>query len=35
VTTLRRLAAAFDTHLVVGFNDAPEAITDRELVAVY
>lgn len=35
VTTLRRLAAAFGTHLVVGFNDTPEAIVDRELVAVY
>jgi ribosome-binding protein aMBF1 (putative translation factor) len=34
VTTLRRLAAAFETHLVVGFNDTPEAITDRELIAV-
>jgi ribosome-binding protein aMBF1 (putative translation factor) len=34
VTTLRRLAAAFDTHLVVGFNDEPDAIGDRELVAV-
>jgi ribosome-binding protein aMBF1 (putative translation factor) len=35
VTTLRRLAAAFETHLVVGFNDTPEAIPDSELVAVY
>jgi ribosome-binding protein aMBF1 (putative translation factor) len=34
VTTLRRLAVAFETHLVVGFNDEPEAISDRELVAV-
>jgi transcriptional regulator with XRE-family HTH domain len=34
VTTLRRLAAAFETHLVVGFSDEPEEIVDRELVAV-
>jgi ribosome-binding protein aMBF1 (putative translation factor) len=34
VTTLRRLAAAFETHLVVGFNDEPDALGDRELVAV-
>jgi ribosome-binding protein aMBF1 (putative translation factor) len=34
VTTLRRLAAAFETHLVVGFSDQPEAIVGPELVAV-
>ena len=34
VTTLRRLAAAFETHLVIGFDDEPEATVDRELVAV-
>jgi ribosome-binding protein aMBF1 (putative translation factor) len=34
VTTLQRLAAAFETHLVVGFSDEPDAIVDRELVAV-
>jgi ribosome-binding protein aMBF1 (putative translation factor) len=34
VTTLRRLAAAFETHLVVGFSDEPDAIVARELVAV-
>jgi ribosome-binding protein aMBF1 (putative translation factor) len=34
VTTLRRLAAAFETHLVVGFSDEPHAIVDRELVLV-
>jgi ribosome-binding protein aMBF1 (putative translation factor) len=34
VTTLRRLAAAFETHLVIGFNDEPEEILDSELVAV-
>lgn len=34
VTTLRRLAAAFETHLVVGFSDEPDAIVDRELVLV-
>lgn len=34
VTTLRRLAAAFETHLVVGFSDKPESIVSRELVAV-
>jgi ribosome-binding protein aMBF1 (putative translation factor) len=34
VTTLQRLAAAFETHLVVGFSDEPDAIADRELVAV-
>lgn len=34
VTTLRRLAAAFETHLVVGFSDEPESIVNRELVAV-
>ena len=31
VTALCRLAAAFETHLVVGFSDEPEAIVDREL----
>ncbi len=34
VTTLRRLAAAFDTHLVVGFHDEPEKVNDAGLVAV-
>ncbi|MGH2844026.1 MAG: helix-turn-helix domain-containing protein [Solirubrobacteraceae bacterium] len=34
VTTLRRLAAAFDTHLVVGFGDVPEKLRESELVAV-
>ena len=34
VTTLRRLAAAFETHLVVGFSDEPESIVGPELVAV-
>jgi ribosome-binding protein aMBF1 (putative translation factor) len=34
VTTLRRLAAAFETHLIVGFSDEPESIVSRELVAV-
>jgi ribosome-binding protein aMBF1 (putative translation factor) len=33
VTMLRRLAAALETHLVIGFSDAPEAIADCELVA--
>ena len=34
VTTLRRLAAAFETHLVLGFSDEPGAIVEPELVAV-
>lgn len=34
VTTLRRLANAFETHLVVGFSDEPEALAEHELVAV-
>jgi len=34
VTTLRRLAAAFETHLVVGFSDEPDSMIDGELVAV-
>jgi ribosome-binding protein aMBF1 (putative translation factor) len=34
VTTLRRLATAFETHLVVGFSDEPDAIVAGELVAV-
>lgn len=34
VTTLQRLAAGFETHLVVGFSDEPEAIVDRDLVLV-
>jgi ribosome-binding protein aMBF1 (putative translation factor) len=34
VTTLQRLAAGFETHLVVGFSDEPDAIVDRELVLV-
>jgi ribosome-binding protein aMBF1 (putative translation factor) len=34
VTTLRRLAEAFGTHLVVGFEDQPENASDSQLVAV-
>lgn len=34
VTTLRRLAAAFETHLVVGFEDEPDKATGAGLVAV-
>ncbi len=34
VTTLRRLASAFETHLVVGFRDEPGSVADQELVAV-
>jgi ribosome-binding protein aMBF1 (putative translation factor) len=34
VTTLRRLAEAFNTHLVVGFSDEPSAIAEGELIAV-
>jgi ribosome-binding protein aMBF1 (putative translation factor) len=34
VTTLRRLADAFDTHLVVGFDDRPEKLNESELVAI-
>lgn len=34
VTTLRRLAGAFETHLVVGFSDAPETLDNPDLVAV-
>jgi ribosome-binding protein aMBF1 (putative translation factor) len=34
VTTLRRLAAAFDTHLVVGFGDYLANLHESELVAV-
>jgi ribosome-binding protein aMBF1 (putative translation factor) len=38
VRTLARLAAAFETHLVVGFDDAPEEVTiesdGRQLAAV-
>jgi ribosome-binding protein aMBF1 (putative translation factor) len=34
VTTLQRLAAGFETHLVVGFSDEPDAIVDRDLVLV-
>ena len=34
VTTLRRLADAFETPLVVGFDDQPENIGNAELVAV-
>jgi ribosome-binding protein aMBF1 (putative translation factor) len=34
VTTLRRLAGAFETHLVVGFSDEPDSVADQELVAV-
>ncbi len=34
VTTLRRLADAFETHLVVGFEDEPANVASAELVAV-
>jgi ribosome-binding protein aMBF1 (putative translation factor) len=34
VTTLRRLAEAFETHLVVGFEDDPDKVAAAELVAV-
>ena len=34
VTTLRRLAEAFETHLVVGFEDRPEKASELQLVAV-
>lgn len=34
VTTLRRLADAFETHLVVGFEDEPGKVVAAELVAV-
>jgi ribosome-binding protein aMBF1 (putative translation factor) len=34
LTTLRRLAAAFETHLVVGFSDEPETLDNPDLVAV-
>jgi hypothetical protein len=34
VTTLRRLAEAFDTHLVVGFEDQLEKASELQLVAV-
>jgi transcriptional regulator with XRE-family HTH domain len=34
VTTLRRLADAFDTHLLVGFSDEPENVHEAELVTV-
>jgi ribosome-binding protein aMBF1 (putative translation factor) len=34
VTTLRRLADAFETHLVVGFEDEPDKVADADLVAV-
>jgi ribosome-binding protein aMBF1 (putative translation factor) len=34
VTTLRRLAEAFGTHLVVGFEDEPAKVNETELVAV-
>jgi ribosome-binding protein aMBF1 (putative translation factor) len=34
VTTLRRLADAFETHLVVGFEDEPDRVASAELVAV-
>jgi ribosome-binding protein aMBF1 (putative translation factor) len=34
VTTLQRLAAAFGTHLVVGFSDQPDSVAHQELVAV-
>ena len=34
VTTLRRLAEAFGTNLVLGFEDNPDMADERELVAV-
>jgi ribosome-binding protein aMBF1 (putative translation factor) len=34
VTTLRRLAAAFETHLVIGFSDEPEVVANSGLVTV-
>lgn len=34
VTTLTRLAQAFGTHLVVGFDDKPAKVEEAELVAV-
>ncbi len=34
VTMLRRLAEAFETHLVVGFEDQPEKASELQLVAV-
>ena len=34
VTTLRRLADAFGTHLVVGFDDEPDQLGHPGLVAV-
>jgi ribosome-binding protein aMBF1 (putative translation factor) len=34
VTTLRRLAAAFETHLVIGFSDEQMAVVDVGLVTV-
>lgn len=34
VTTLRRLAEAFGTNLVLGFEDDPDKADERELVAV-
>lgn len=34
VTTLRRLADAFETHLVVGFEDEPDKVVAAEPVAV-
>ena len=34
VTTLRRLADAFGTHLVVGFEDEPWTVDESGLVAV-
>jgi transcriptional regulator with XRE-family HTH domain len=34
VTTLRRLAEAFGTHLVLGFDDQPEQLGHAGLVAV-
>jgi len=34
VTTLRRLAQAFGTHLVVGFDDQPPDVEQAELVSV-
>jgi ribosome-binding protein aMBF1 (putative translation factor) len=34
VTTLRRLAVAFETHLVIGFSDEPDAVANDGLVTV-
>jgi transcriptional regulator with XRE-family HTH domain len=35
VTTLRRLADAFGTHLILGFDDEPDRLGHAGLVAVW